>query len=149
MAWGLQHKGTYIDAQGSVYDYERHHPIWEPYNRNRPYHVELLEKYAQKELRGSVNSEELSEMKSLIAAAAQEELREYNCCADAGTTTYIAYVYSGRGQYQLVKLYQSGDLSGENPSEEAAELSQWLYAMMGGKGNLYVEDRGCHCLKDY
>jgi len=116
---------------------------------DRPYHAELLEKYTQKEFRGRVNSEELSEMTSMIATAAQEGLREYHCCYDAGRTTYIAYVYVGHSEYQLVKLYQSGDWSGENPSQEAANLSQWLYATTGGIGYLFADDNSCHCLKDY
>ncbi len=147
-AWGLQQKGTYIDAAGNIYKYDKHR-LWEHRRDHQYTHKQLMEKFNQKEPFGSVNMKELMEMRELIKGAAQESLVEYSCCRDAGTLTYLGYIYLGHGEYQAVPLYQSGDTSGENPSEAAMTLSQWLYSTNGGKGNLYLDDKFCHCLKDY
>lgn len=146
-AWGHVNYGIHIDRQGRVYGYDLSRLDWREeeqyFTEDSSYSEAILEeKFSNnKQYFQTIDAETLAEMVRLIAPASLGPFTEPKDTArDAGATTYVAFLYDeGRGKYKEVLLYQWGDWTIENTSEEAKTLHSWLYGIDTNPYQLYQE----------
>lgn len=128
-AWGYQHEGWMMDEKGKVNSF------------NLPEHwngvdslgyiseVELIEnlEFCESKI-DQVSSSQLLNKNQLISAAVNGEYSErQNTAYDAGSIQYVCYYWeSALNSYKRVVLEESGDISYQNLSTEAQEITKWM-----------------------
>lgn len=130
-AWGYQHRGTYIDNQGNVYEfaYKPGDKHWQPQQPDSLTERELEEQYSHgRKLIRTIERKELLEKYRLIEKAAKGEFsKRVSRGADMGAYVSSCYLYDEHtGRYRRVELRVTGDWSYENLSPAAGELADWL-----------------------
>ncbi len=127
-AWGYALSGQYIDTEGNIYSYNHSQEEWNPIDPNRITEAELREKYSNSELQSTIDPETILDYRNLIDAAADGPFLETEqIIFDAGTVTFVAYLYdSSDSTYIPVLLVQGGETNQTNLSLEALTLSLWL-----------------------
>ncbi len=138
-AWGYTLRGAYIDNYGDMYTYEYPESAspWTPVDFDFPTEAELMAKFGSSPtLIGRVDRDQLRRMHSLIPAAEQGTLSDpVHVCADAGGTSYVAYVYLPETQtYKAVLLYLAGVYAQKNTSREADRLYHSMREAFGTTG---------------
>jgi hypothetical protein len=135
-AWGYVLKGTHVDNQGNVVSYDHSFERWPPDSyrpRNSFTLEELKEKYiAPSDTIAHVDKETLLDMFSLIEEASLGEIsRGERTGFDMGSFSHVCYRYDqSTGRYAEVLLSETGDFTRTNLSDAAAELVDWLNALL-------------------
>ena len=133
-AWGYQHNGIYVDAEGNLYNYsyQRSDKPWSPKQSEVPTAQELEDKYSHgKKLIRKIEPQELQAKFNLLAAARQGQLsKRKQSGADMGSNVCRCYVFDeANSRYKEVELRVQGDWSYENLAPSAKELADWLEAL--------------------
>jgi hypothetical protein len=128
-AWGYQHKGFIIDSEGNVMTY-MNPPTW-----NFPdIDFSLNEDQVRENLGLCINSgkkissEELKKYASYIKNISSSKVTAMkNVAADAGSTEYICYLFSGKsGTYKGYLIKMEGDFTCENLNFFSKKVITWL-----------------------
>ncbi|MEP6941061.1 MAG: hypothetical protein ABI846_14940 [Rudaea sp.] len=135
-AWGFRLGGRFIDADGTIYRYEKQKPAWLPQaiDENGARYLtqaDLDAKYVERVKIGSIVASEIELHRASIEAAAQGKLVQSGPAAnDAGSSSCHAYVRdTGNDRYRDVNLGTDGGVSDaplRNDSAQAQELIAWL-----------------------
>jgi hypothetical protein len=133
-AWGYQHRGTVVFADGSVvaYAWDRDEKPYESSGSTTISIAELSAKYDHGRHRvGSVGADTVALIERLSAAAAHGDLTERAMTgADMGETTRTAYLFDETAEkYTPVVLRVDGDWSYRNTSSQAAQLAELVDAI--------------------
>ena len=126
--WGYWLRGFYVDANGSIWRYERREP-WFPSEQRSEFvsEADLLRKHDGAERIGSVDPRVLREMKALIEEAAGGKVVRDPLSYERSGKLDVAYLYDPRlRRYQLVFINGSGSWVARNHSSQAGRLLQWL-----------------------
>jgi len=121
-----------IDSAGYVYSFDisKNDASWKTADKNDEIseadmknNLSLCSKTSKQ-----ISTDSLNHFSSLIVKASQGSLTEpQTVMADAGMTTYVAYIFNNAtGRYKKVLLYQWGDVQIKNASPEANEIADWL-----------------------
>ena len=130
-AWGFSYSGWYVDIEGQIYEtdensYLRLECLKHDSIISAEMMVELLQS-SDKTTR-KLSQPILSEMKRLIIPASLGHLTEpVSGCRDFGTICYFTFIRDqDNNSYRSILLYQAGDWSQKNLSQEAKELFELL-----------------------
>jgi hypothetical protein len=153
-AWIPSLNGVYVTSDGSVnrYDYYASMPMdGGPGPKSPGWHVteaEIAAKYLGTTRIAGVDPKTLADMFGIVAGARQGALVQQQLCADAGTTTYTAWLYDpGTGTYTRVPLGQRGDTAIQNTAPEAKQLMTWLDRITGEPADTMCAFRSMGCGK--
>jgi len=130
-AWVPTWKGFAIDSTGAIHSYDLEGKPWEPQDPDYVTRAELASKYtANPRPAGVVDPAKFRAMQDRAGHAAAGPLSEpQSRCADAGTTTYSAWIYDpGQDAYRRVLLWREGDIARVNQSTDATAITDWLMA---------------------
>lgn len=133
-AWGYQHKGIYIDAEGNLYSfsYRRSDKPWSPKQADAPTAEELEDKYSHgRKLIRKIEPQELQAKLKLLAAARNGQLsKRKQSGADMGSNVCRFYVFDeASSRYKEITLRVQGDWSYENLAPSAKLLADWLESL--------------------
>ena len=133
-AWGYQHHGIYVDAEGNLYSYsyQPKDKPWSPKQSDAPTAEELADKYSHgKKLVRKIESQEWQAKLKLVAAASQGKLsKRKQSGADMGSNVCRCYVFDeANSRFKEVELRVQGDWSYENLAPSAKALADWLEAL--------------------
>jgi len=140
-AWVPTWKGFAIDSTGAIHGYDLKGKPWEPGNPDYVTRAELAAKYSSDpQPAGSVDRATFQAMQERAGGAAAGPLSEpASRCADAGTTTYSAWLYdSEQDAFRRVLLWREGDVARMNQSTDARAIAEWLMSLQ-----LLPRMRGC------
>ncbi len=130
-AWGYQHNGIYVDAEGNLYSYSyqpKDRP-WSPKQGDAPTAEELADKYNHgKKLIRKIEPQEWQAKLKLLASASQGKLsKRKQSGADMGSNVCRCYVFDEMSnRFNEVALRVQGDWSYENLAPSAKALADWL-----------------------
>lgn len=128
-AWGVHHEGVVIDNQGRLYRYNN--PAWVATQKEMPADysaADLKAKYGAsltfvKEL-GKGEVERYFAQANAVTGTLGEAVAR---CADAGNTSYIAYIYDAETQrYKRLTLMVRGDVHQTHSDARATSIAEWL-----------------------
>ena len=130
-AWGYRLEGFYIDHNGNLYKYNRHGNPWLPdsVRKGDAYYPEtdLLDKFQNKKLIGTIERTILEEKINLISEAARGTITRKQRGNDMGGRGCVAYYFdNNKKTYKEINLGSTGDFDEENSSDRAKELLIWL-----------------------
>lgn len=128
-AWSDRHEGMYIDNEGNIYEYNLIGLNWDPANLFFLSEQELLEKFSNRQLIGTMDVETLYEKYKQIASLSNSDLSEPQDlgCRDFGITCYNAYKFDKQSSvYERTVLLVCGDGFRMNESANAESLARWL-----------------------
>jgi hypothetical protein len=133
-AWGHQHYGVVVYADGSVYKYawQRNEAPWNAPEGSSLTVAQLSEKHTHgRQLVGTVSVDTLALIRALIPAAARGTQTERTAtAADMGSYQRSAYVIDqATERYTVVPLRVVGDWSWHNTAPEAAQLADVVDAI--------------------
>ena len=133
-AWGYQHNGIYVDAEGNLYSYsyQRSDKPWSPKQGDTPTAEELEDKYSHgRKLIRKIEPQELQAKLKLLAAARNGQLsKRKQSGADMGSNVCRCYVFDETAnRYKDVFLRVQGDWSYENLAPSAKTLADWLESL--------------------
>ena len=140
-AWGYRLSGFYIDRRGDVYSFSRgpDDERWQPHDWDHISEQDLRDKYSiNKDRLGTIDRGTLTSMVDMVGQASVGEMTDrVNRCNDFGGRTWAAYVQDpNTGEYEKIRLYQSGDWAQRNKSSAAATLFEWLRDVAGESGDI-------------
>ena len=135
-AWGYQHHGIYVDAEGNLYSYsyQPKEKPWAPKQGDAPTAEELADKYDHgKKLIRKIEPQEWQASFKLLAAASQGKLsKRKQSGADMGSNVCRCYVFDeATNRYKDIPLRVQGDWSYENLAPSAKTLVDWLDSLQG------------------
>lgn len=128
-AWGVHHEGVVIDNQGRMYRYDN--PAWAATQKEMPViysAADLKAKYGAslafiKELTKSEVEGYFAQANAVTGTLGDPVTR----CADAGSTSYIAYIYDNETQrYKRLTLMVRGDMRQTHSDARATSIAEWL-----------------------
>jgi len=128
-AWGHQHNGWIIDADGNVMSFNL------PANWKRPDSLgfiseeDILDNLSKcKNKIKNITARKLYENNKLLEGAAIGSFSEKeNTANDMGWIQYSCYQFDvEKGLYKKIKLHVEGDWSFHNESNEAKEITAWM-----------------------
>lgn len=124
-AWGMQHRGTVVDAEGRVWTYEGGPPV--SADRATRSTLEAKVAHGRKEIR-ELSADELREARALVdAAIASPERRESRMVYDGPTNVCRVYVADGAEGLRAIDLERSDTKEHSvRDGESAARLLAWL-----------------------
>lgn len=133
-AWGYQHNGIYVDAEGNLYSYsyQRTDKPWDPKQAEAPTAQELEDKYNHnRKLIRKIEPQEWQAKLKLLAEASKGHLsKRKQSGADMGSNVCQCYVLDeANNRYKQVELRVQGDWSYENLAPSAKALANWLEAL--------------------
>jgi hypothetical protein len=133
-AWGYQHNGIYVDAEGNLYsyNYQRSDKPWSPKQAEAPTTQELEDKYSHsRKLLRKIEPQEWQAKLKLLAEASNGKMSERKQRgADMGANVCRCYVLDeANNRYKEVELRVQGDWSYENLAPSAKELAAWLKSL--------------------
>lgn len=134
-AWGSVLKGTYINSDGYVinYNYGPEAWRWQPANYDTLTLAELEDKYHSNiDTITQVSSDTLASMLQKIEPASNGPWSEdVNVAADAGEYSFLCYQYDTTSNtYIRILLDKTGDWEQTNEAQEAIALTQWLDSLI-------------------
>jgi hypothetical protein len=130
-AWGIDHRGLYINDSGEVYSYQL----------EQPSDLERDDSYTEQELDDlfahnqayliTLESSEFSSMVSMSERVETDSMTDpENSCVDAGIYRYSTFDYNkDTGIYSDILLYQTGDWRIVNNDANAIVLRDRLIAL--------------------
>ena len=133
-AWGYQHNGVYIDAEGNLYSYKyqpKEKP-WSPKQGDTPTAEELEDKYSHgRKLLQKIEPQEWQAKLKLLTSASQGPMsKRKQSGADMGSNVCRCYVFDeATSRYKDVPLRVQGDWSYENLAPSAKALADWLESL--------------------
>ncbi|MEW5922815.1 MAG: dockerin type I repeat-containing protein [Candidatus Zixiibacteriota bacterium] len=142
-AWGYRLKGTVIDNQGYIYNYNYYHDDtpWDTTGLILT-EADLDAKFAHnQELVSTIPMDTLLKYYNMIEAAAQGQISPpITRCFDFGLFTIMAYqVDTLTGGYNSVLLFRFGDAAQINFAPQADVLYKWLFEDILGESADSVE----------
>ena len=128
-AWGYQHSGSIIDAEGNVREFNLPDAWNFPDSEGYISEAGMEENLAQLGDKScTVNKGDLLLYSDKLANAQKGKLTtpEHQMC-DFGSLSYAGYIYEpGKNRYRYVLIRQTGDFYVENLSRDASEIYDWL-----------------------
>jgi len=128
-AWGYQHVGWLIDANGNIYCYNNpenwHYDDSTGYISSRDMNCNISETDS---ICFKIDSNELDDKIGLIIDASKGDISEpVHEMYDAGSVVYCGYIYNTYDQkYKKILFKQLGDIRIENSSKASVDLYEWL-----------------------
>ena len=128
-AWGYQHSGSIIDAEGNVREFNLpdawNFPDSEGYISEAGMEENLVQLGEKTCTVSKVDMEKYSDKLS-NAQKGKLTTPEHQMC-DFGSLSYAGYIYEpGNHRYRYILIRQTGDFYVENKSREASDIFEWL-----------------------
>lgn len=132
-AWGKQHRGFYITANGTKYSYDNLES-WIFPEESLIKAVDFGTNLSVCTNDGTVDLSKLNRMKTLVLSVDEKQLtKAKNEMYDAGSESYSFYVKdAAKGVYRQITLLNRGDWYQENSDKDAQEIANWLIELNNG-----------------
>lgn len=128
-AWVDRHDGMYVDNEGNIYEYNLIGLNWNPADLFFLSEQELLAKFSNRQLIGTMDVDTLYEKYKQISSLSNSNLSDPEDlgCRDFGVTSYHAYKFDPQSStYERIVLLVCGDGFRMNKYANAESLARWL-----------------------
>lgn len=123
--WGDRIEVGYVDEEGGLWYFSREsNDLGFPYSADE--RLDYLDKQSIAQRIGTLDSQTIMDMESLIASVSEDDVQMGGSANDAGTQSSYAVRYAADGAREIILLGTSGDDSRENMDASA----QALYALL-------------------